>query len=852
MIRLSRSTPLLATLLLGACGDPASAPTDAATFDGATSDGVPADGPAPDAAAPSRVTVRRDVYGMAHVDAADYYGAGYGVAVAQVDDHGLELQMAWALLHPDVATVLTEEATGIALAGQVPATLQFDPRGFPLAPAVEEPRLPTLPEIATSLAYMNFYAIADEALPRLDPTLRAYLDGFVAGANARLASRRGEFEASTDPRIQYMVSRGLHTRVVDIKDVIRAAAAGPLPISVGLVKIWAQFVHLVPATTDPVTLPGPPPADPSSTPPTHPALAAFRIPVARPTSSNEFGFSGTATESGRPIVMVDPHLPTHDAWGNSALTAIVRTPDIVIDAAITPGQPVPLVGHAMHPRTGSGVAITGTANAYTPTTCWYAPAGPALDTYRTSATGAGGAAFTTREVGGLTVREAGIHGRLIGQKRVRLGDQVVELGFLYRAVKDHKYSVLESLWPAFHARDVAEFHAALDRHAQPVWNMTVGFSTPEVPSTVLYINNQIAARRNPNPDGDPATIADWNGFMDALNPLTEWEGTYHAASELPQIVAEPNGREFLHCHNCQPEMVTGVMPEFPYMIGGYAGYTNHRQLAGDRFYAEAVSGDQRLSLAEAEALANHVTDLQLEDVVAKLRPTLATHRELLPLDAQERADAEFNLWTSGPVEGTLDNTRIARVLAWVNRVSAVPGLEASKDLMRLARGSIYPAAEFTFDPTTPLAEADALLALTALAEVGATFAKQYGPESRTWGEIHRYRPTVFGRPFATGPADYAMLGAPNALASVGGPIIDSPAGKVHLVTGGQNYVQVIEVGRGSRLKRSVSGASDPSLPYVGALSPLYAAGVFTPTGADPAELTPGRFLSEEQFEVDLP
>lgn len=60
------------------------------------------------------------------------------------------------------------------------------------------------------------------------------------------------------------------------------------------------------------------------------------------------------------------------------------------------------------------------------------------------------------------------------------------------------------------------------------------------------------------------------------------------------------------------------------------------------------------------------------------------------------------------------------------------------------------------------------------------------------------------------------------------------------------------MGRGSRLKKSDSGTSDPSRPYAGAMSPLYAAGVFTPTGADPAELIPGRFLSEEQFEVDPP
>lgn len=89
----------------------------------------------------------------------------------------------------------------MALAKQVPATLRLDERGSPLAPAAEEPRLPRLAEIAPSLASLEFRTTADEALPRLDPTLRAHLDGFVAGADARLASRRGEFEASADPRV---------------------------------------------------------------------------------------------------------------------------------------------------------------------------------------------------------------------------------------------------------------------------------------------------------------------------------------------------------------------------------------------------------------------------------------------------------------------------------------------------------------------------------------------------------------------------------------------------------------------------------------------------------------------------
>jgi hypothetical protein len=803
--------------------------------------------PLPQQASPQvpKITLKRDVYGFAHIHAPHYFGAGYGVGVAQVDDYGLDLPFFWALYSPDIETRLNDQAISFALPGQLPPVFQFDSRSFPLPISKMQSRAATLEEIRLTLDYLSLYESTEEALARIDqqPSLKQYLEGYVAGVNDRLAQKQKSYTASTDPRIQYMVSRGLHTRQVQLADPMRAASSQSVFFGAGLVLTWVGFIDSVPAaalTKARLQL----------------ALSKFKFKPERPKSSNEFGFSGAATVSSRPIIMVDPHLPTHDSWLNSATAAVIHTPEIVLDAAILVGQPVPSVGHALHPKTQSAIAISGTANAQTPSTCWYAPVPADLSTYATSATANQPVAFTTRQMGRLTLREAGVHGRLIGQKRVKIGNEILELGFLYRATKDHKFTSVETLWPAFHSKSITEFYAALDRHQHPFWNMTVGISTPQKPSTLLYVNNQVSPRRNPNPDGNSDTLDDWNTFMDASNPATQWLGGYHTAAELPQIVAEESGRQFLHCHNCQPERVTGVISPHPYLIGGYAGFNNPRQVAGDRFYAQAVADEKKLSLDGAVKLANHPIDPHLEEAVQKLTATFAALKELLSPEAQNEAASELARWNDQPVDGSQENGIISRVLHWIDLMLQVQSQwRTSTDLQRIVLGFMFPEASTPFDPASPLSKSDASLALNKLVEAHRSYStiyKTHRADFRPWGEIQRFRPTIFGKPMASGALDLPIAGAPNALLSVAGPTLDSPTGRVRLVTGGQNYVQLIEVGVRSILKKSVAGTTDPTLPYASKMSELFAAGVFTPTGVRESEMTAGRVISTETIEVREP
>jgi hypothetical protein len=840
--------------------------------------------PKPD---PNSATLRRDALGFVHVDAANYYGAGYAVGVAQVDDFGLDLQLSWALLSPDVESTLTQEALGtssvpgIALPGQVPLTLEFDERSFPLPVVRRQIRPPTLEELRLSLEYVNFYEGATEAADRLEPTLIEYLKGYVAGANMRFQQRRAGYQASTDPRIRYMVSRGLHQRRVSLLDPLRSAASGPVSGSVGLVQIWADSIERVPSTASSLEdLPavggasqdhlrfsdhgtqqkiGNTSLTSAQKIQLRRLLASQKIPRPHYTASNEFVFSGRSTESGRPIVMVDPHLPSYDAWLQSVMTAVIRTPDIIIDGALNPpGNPVPMVGHAMHPRTRSGMALNGTANAYTPTTCWYSlGVNQTLERYYTSATGTVGATFTTRQIGRLTVREAGIHGRLIGQKKVLLeppgAEPVqVQVGFLYRHAKDSKYSVIETTWPAFHSKSIAEFHAALNRHALPTWNMSVGFSTPDNPSTSLYINNQVASRKNPNPDGNESTLDDWNYFMDAMNPLAEWLGGYHTADELPQVVAEPNSRKFLHCHNCSADTVTGVIPAYPYMIGGYAGGSNPRQAAGELFYSEATANTAKVTLKAAVNLANDKRDLQVLEVIRKLQATVAAPPPGLTSEQLSAAAAEMAIWRAGAVDFSISNTRVGRVAVWLSRMNALFGFwKDDKEISRLVLGTIYPPSEATFNPDSAIENpALGLLALAQLALLHSEYPQQFGPQTRTWGEIQRWRPTIFRRPFAAGALDLPIAGGGNSLLSLSGPEVTLPSGlKAFSVTGGQNYVQIIEVGVRSLLKKSVAGTTNPALPYSRKVSELFAQEAFTPTGAGSGEQPADRFISSERLRL---
>lgn len=792
--------------------------------------------PGRDGLASGEVQVVRDVYGLAHVSAEDYYGAGFGVGVAQVDDQGLDLALQWALLDEDLVTRFDPAVHAISRPGQIVyGWLQFDSDGFPHGFSTRHPGAPTLEELDLTYRYTDFHGIVARAVQRIQDqaevvnapagSLLKYLEGYVAGVNRRMQEKRDSWVQSSDPRIRYMVEKGLHMRPATLRDPVAVAAKHGYEWTLSAYLSWAGFIRSIPPLS--------PQAKRNMKSPERLEFAAIPNQAPYFTASNELGVSGSVTRSGRPFLMLDPHLSTHGSFWNRNLSVVIRTPGWIFDGGVSPGAAVPLMGQSIHPETKTAMGQTGTANALSSVSCWYAETTSDLRRYKSHKTGGVYTDFEVRRVGPITVRE-GSHGRLIGYNQER------GLGFMIRLPKDGDYTFVEGLWAAFHARNPAEYRAALDLHQLPHWHITAAFSGPQERSRIFYVSNQISAVRDPNPDGNPESHDDWNYFLPASHPAYDWKPRYHRAHELPSVEFGMEGPSYLHCHNCSPEAVTGVIPQRSYLQGGYLDIWNHRQLNGEIVYGQELRKGRGMTLDDLVAVANNKKELMLEDIVSKLAATWKKHARTLPKEVYVSAGKELELWQSQErIEGTPENTVIARVLYWQSLMKASQPI-VSLDLRRLIFDQILTGERPLFNPDAPLPVADAVNALTQLAAVRNTYAQVFGGDQVPWRDIQLLRP---------GFGSFHAPGSPHSLMSVGGTFATVNDRRIIDVGGGQNYVMLMEVGSRSLLRRSVQGTYDLGLPYATKMTELFSQERFLPTGLLPEEMTEERILLKEKFDL---
>lgn len=768
------------------------------------------------------VTLKRDIYGIAHITAPTLYGAGYGVGLAQVEEFGLDLHLYWAMLDTHRTEVLDQQFFTRMRWGMAPGTIQFDSRGFPKPSAQRHAWPPTIAEIQQTYDYLGFDQWIADAEAQLPSDLREYLQGYVAGVNAKMAELRPQWESSSDPRIQYMVSRGLHTRLAKVRDPIAAFTKLTADFAIGAYNGWADAISIIP--------PSQASAKKKST---GRALASVHKEIAPAfyfTASNETGISGTVTASGRPMLVLDGHQPTHTEWWNRNSSMVIRTPQLILDGGIGPGNALPTAGQALHPLTQTAMGFTGTANAITPVNVWFAETQSDLSSYRSYKTGDQWVAFQTENRGGIPVR-TGSHGRLIGYEPTR------GYGFMIRQSKDGNFTMIEGLWAMFHSRNPAEFRAALNLHKVPFWHMTVGFSTQTEPSRLLYISNQVTAVRDPDPNQSTA-MTDWNDFMPAWSEAHDWLPQYHLAADLPQreVSSDPGQPAFVHCHNCSPEQVTGQPVTRPYLQGGYADVWNHRQMLGNVVYAENYVVGHNLTLDQIVPVINDKRDMQLTDLVTKMNATFAQYGSSLEPNIRAQVQQELAIWNSGPVDGDRNNTRVGRVLFFQLLMKTVPRTGMSLDIDRLIFDLVLPGTRELFDASQPLAPIDAGAAFDKMVQVHLTYDSLFGGPNKPWGEIQMIRP---------GFGDFLVPGTPNGLMSIAGPLATRNGLSIFEVVGGQNYVMAMEIGLRSLLRRSVHGTYDTTLPYAARFTELYSAEAFVPTGLREVEWTEGRLLSSE-------
>ena len=155
--------------------------------------------------------------------------------------------------------------------------------------------------------YIGFDEAIARAEARLPADLRSYLEGHAAGVNARSAQLRQSWESSTDPHIQYMVQRGLHLRQGKVRDAIAAFTKLTADFAIGAYNTWADNISRIAPIQVEASL-------------YKPFKKSFYF-----TASNELGVSGRVTASGRPMIVLDPHMPTHTDFWNRNMSVVIRT-----------------------------------------------------------------------------------------------------------------------------------------------------------------------------------------------------------------------------------------------------------------------------------------------------------------------------------------------------------------------------------------------------------------------------------------------------------------------------------------------------------------------------------------------
>jgi acyl-homoserine-lactone acylase len=576
------------------------------------------------------------------------------------------------------------------------------------------------------------------------PAFRRYLDAFAEGVNAYAAAHPETLAPELRPVLP-----------VAAVDLVRhaqrlvftfAAATGSRPPIVGLDGLPTGAV------------PGPP--------------AGAAPPGA---GSNTWAIGAARSATGNGLLLQNPHLPWHEPFMRFYEARLVA-PQTNIHGATLLGLPVPLV--AFNDRLG----WSHTVNTI-----------DVLDTYRLVLAEGGyrfdGAvrAFETerqllrvRQPDG-TLREdtlrirRSVHGPVL----MGAGDTAA---VAVRTPVLERYGMLEQWWAMAHARDLAEFEAALRRMELPMFTVTYA----DRDGRVLYLFAGQVPRR---PHGD---FGAWQVAVRGDTSATLWHDVLDY-DELPRVVDPPSG--YVQNSNSPPWFATLPAPLDPSAFPAYLA--PDYLLPREQQALALLEAEQRFTLERLVEL-RHASGVRLahqllDDLVAAARGTDGT---LPATDAATAADA-------------------ADVLAAWDRTTE-PGSRGAVLFALWAqeqcRGPLGNLCGFArpWDRTAPLATpaglADPALAVARLAAVAARVRERFGALDVAWGDVMRIREDLPGR---GGPGD--PLGIFHVVSYASGPRGFRP---VH----GDSWVAAVEFtphGPRGQVLMAYGNASQPGSPHDG-------------------------------------
>lgn len=466
--------------------------------------------------------------------------------------------------------------------------------------------------------------------------------------------------------------------------------------------------------------------------------------------SNAWAIAPSRTESGRAILVANPHLPWFGlfTWFEAHLVA----PGLDAYGATLVGMPILAIAfndrlgwsHTVNPLDAADVyRLTLDEGGYR----WgdgVRPFEARPDTVRVRQPDG------TIRIEPFTVRSS-VHGPVIAERE---GE-----AFALRVAGLDQPHLFDQYWEMMRATDLATFEAALARLQLPMFNVVYA----DADGHVLYVfNGRVPVR----PSGGWEA---WTGVVPGDTPATLWTQT-HDYADLPRVLDPPGG----WVQNANDPPWTSTIPQ-TLEPGDYPLYMAPRGMDfRPQRSAAMLAADPRISFDEAVGY-KHSTRMLLADRLLD---------DLLPPAR----------------EGSRLARRAADVLAAWDRAAdaesrgGVLFAAFAEELFGRADPAVGPFA-VPWDPARPLATPDGLgdpgRAVAALAVAARKVEAAHAALDVAWGEVHRLR---------AGAVDLPANGADGALGVF--RVTDfAPDGDGRLrAVGGDSYVAVVEFGDSIRAR----------------------------------------------------
>lgn len=675
------------------------------------------------------VTIRRDTFGVPHISGNTDADAVFGLMYAQSEDNFWQLETDYA------------QTLGRAAELDGPSALAGD------------------------LVVHAWQTVehAQEHYRTADPKLRALCDAFAAGVNRYLATHpavKPRLLAHFEPWfILATEHRGPAGRGITRTDRERAF------------PVLSQF----PAATDPaltaeIRFPGDLPADAE--------LSGE--------GSNMWAISGSRTTTGRPMLLINPHVGFFGG-GQRYEAHLSSREGLDVSGFAILGTPYIRSGHNRHLAWSHTNNYAFTSDTYLESVAATRDATEWTDTLKVlSATGPQTISVTFRRTH---------HGPVLG---LRLSSDGAAQALTVRAIESEGGSMAQR-WAMARAANLTEFKQALGRVALTGSNTIYADDA----GNIFYVHGNGIPKRNPK--------LDWSGIVDGANPETEWLGK-HKLEDLPQILNPVSG--WLQNCNSTPFLTTEGQ-ENPRRENYPAYLAPEPDTPRSRRSRDILAGTHRFSFEEFTKVA-----LDTKVGLAKDRiPELLAQFTALQATDPKRAEGLALL--------------VNELKAWdqVANIESTPTtlfITLEMEAVKLRR------------PTVPV---DPYLLLTALERASASIQQTWGTPKVAWGEINRFQ-RIHTSGTEQPPSDARPSLPVPGIPSFAGGIFTFGADPVQgqkrwYGLRGDTYTSVVNfAGRKIEAKSLLvfGQSADPGSPHYLDQANLYATGRFKPAWFEPKDV----------------